>query len=89
MIARLQSLEFLPEGGPPIDHQEHVAERIVRGRRVGVGAQSAVVGHRVDAEAAEASFPRPHDRFHFGDGATAQIGIGPSRDRSHVRHLPQ
>ncbi len=89
MTAWLEILELLAQGGPPIDDQEHIAERIVRARRITGGTQSAVVGHRVDAEAAEAGFPRPHDRFHFRDGAPAQVDIGPPRHRSHMRYVPQ
>ena len=37
MMPRLEGLEFLAQGGPTIDDQEHIAERIVRGRGIAVG----------------------------------------------------
>ncbi|SKV31174.1 Uncharacterised protein [Mycobacteroides abscessus subsp. abscessus] len=82
---RLEGLEFLTDGGPAVDDEEHVAERIVGKLGVAGTLTPPVFGHRVDTVGPEGIFARPDDCEHFGECAPDQVRFQSAGHRADMR----
>ncbi|KAF0958308.1 hypothetical protein MLGJGCBP_08644 [Rhodococcus sp. T7] len=90
-----ESLEILADAAEPVDHQEHIAERVLRDPRgraaaTGVGGtQTAELRHRLDSDFAETLLTLTHDGVHLGDGAPHPVHVEAVGDRADVRQSRQ
>ncbi len=82
---RLQGLEVLPDAGPAVDHEEHVAEGVHVRTRPAAGPATAQLGHRFEAEFAESALPAPQQGGQLGDRPADAVGVQPVGDRADVR----